>query len=88
MINKLEHFKVRKVFKTSLVYQYDVLNSTNYHKYIDGHPNLLLIIKLKNGYIVGGFTEDPFEKGSDMKNKRGFLYNLSKKRLFELKNVS
>jgi hypothetical protein len=46
-----------KITQTKPVYRWDPLNKTNFHRYIDNRPNLLLIAKTVNGYIFAGFSE-------------------------------
>jgi hypothetical protein len=38
----------------------DPLNSLNMHRYIDKKENLLVVIKLVNGFFLAAFTEDYF----------------------------
>jgi hypothetical protein len=46
----------KKVVYTHMIYKLDMLNTqTNFHNYIDYHPNIVLIIKT-NSNIFGAFT--------------------------------
>ena len=49
----------RDVMATKLLYRLDVLNKTNFHHYIDGKYNILIVIKLINGSLIGGFCHTP-----------------------------
>ncbi len=45
-----------------LLYKFNKQIQTNFHDYIDGKPNLLLLSKLQNNVIIGGYSRDPLEK--------------------------
>ena len=42
--------------KTNLLYKHDAFNKTNVHNYIDNYNDFLVIIKLENGAVLGGFS--------------------------------
>ena len=42
--------------RTRLLYRFDSFNRTNPHKYIDRHPNIVLIIKTIYGKFIAGFS--------------------------------
>ena len=69
--------------KTVLIYSFDPLNKINFHKYIDDHECLLVIVKMKNGALLAGFTEGPFvpKKVSD---RDGLIMSLTKKKSYTL----
>ena len=48
----------KKVKNTQLLYRFDSKNPTNFHKYIDGHANILLIYKTKgpNNIFAGSLA--------------------------------
>jgi len=48
------------ILKTKLLYHYDEENKTNFHTYIDGKANIVIIIKLKNGFFLAAYSEDSF----------------------------
>jgi hypothetical protein len=52
----------KKIGRTNFLYKFDPLNPTSFHKYIDEKPFIIIFVKLKNGNIVGGFSEEPFKK--------------------------
>lgn len=45
-----------KVRSTELLYAYDHINPLHYEKYIKTAEDIMLLIKLPNGYIIGGFA--------------------------------
>ena len=56
-------------------------NPVNFHEYIDDKQNLLIIVQLENGMIVGGYGHGQFDKtykGS------GILFNLTKSLYYNL----
>lgn len=42
----MEKYKGKQIIKTNFIYKYDELNKTNFHKYIDGKENIVLLVKL------------------------------------------
>ena len=67
--------------KSSLIYSLDMKNPVNFHEYIDDKENLLIIVQLENGMIVGGYGHGLFDKtykGS------GILFNLTKSLYYTL----
>ena len=60
-----------------MIFKYDSLNSTSFHKYIDGKWNILLLIRLQNGFVVGGYCYTPIEKGRVDRHGKGFLFSLT-----------
>jgi hypothetical protein len=54
--------RYKKIGKTNFLYKFDPQNPTSFHKYIDEKPFIIIFVKLKNGNIVGGFSEEPFKK--------------------------
>jgi len=45
-----------RILSTKLIYRYDTLNKVNFHKYIDGKENLVVLVKLTNEYTLGAWT--------------------------------
>ena len=44
-----------------MIYRFDMKNtSTNFHSYVDFHPNLLLVVKTQDN-IFGAFTTGHFD---------------------------
>jgi len=41
---------------TRFIYRFDPLSKVNIHKYVDGIPNLVLIVKTVEGYHVASFS--------------------------------
>ncbi len=69
-----------------MIYKYDTINPINFHNYIDRKSNLLLVIKLVNGYVIGGFSEYAIEKGRIEKPGSGFIFNCNIKKSYNVRS--
>jgi hypothetical protein len=72
------------VSSTRLLHRWDPLNKINFHKYIDEAPHLLLLVRLKNGRIVAGYSNHPIVhgcKGGD----NGLLLSVTTEQVFRLR---
>ena len=56
LINTLVSY-LGPIKKTKLLYRFDSFNKTNPHKYIDKHPNFVIIIKTIYGKYIAGFSK-------------------------------
>ena len=65
-----------------MVYHLDLLNKTDFHKYIDNKPHLLIIIKLPTHFIAA-YTEDAFIPKTQS-SKDGMLINITSKKVYYL----
>lgn len=68
---------------TKLIYKYDQLNKVNFHKYIDDHPNICLVLKLKNGRLIAGFTQSPIVEGV-LATEGALILSLTERQSFPL----
>ena len=75
----------KTIRKTSLLYRTDVLNKNNIHRYIDNFPHLVLLLKLENGWVCGGYSEGPFIPKTTS-DKDGLIFSVSAREFFKLKN--
>ena len=66
---------------SKVLYRMDLLNPTNFHKYIDSRPNIILIVLLKNGYTIAAFSEEAFSEKMEL-NKRGLISSLTNRKTF------
>ena len=66
-----------------LLCRHDQFNKTNFHKYIDNIPHLLVLFQLNNDKIIGGFSLSPFCKNA--KGEDSFLFSVSAEEVFYLK---
>jgi hypothetical protein len=54
---EIEAFTHRKIYRTKLIYKFDPINKVNFHRYIDGYMNILLIVRTSSGHFLAGFSE-------------------------------
>lgn len=66
----------RSIFKTKLIYRFEPLNKVNFHNYIDGCSNLVVIARTSSGYYLAAFTESPFYPKATA-NDAGLLFSLT-----------
>lgn len=59
----------------------DLYNTTNIHRYIDGIPHLLILIKTDHGQLIAAYSEGAF-KAKTISNKDGMLINITSTRVF------
>ena len=90
MTNELRNFTHSDVAETKLLYRWDPRNNINFHHFIDGKENLLILVRLINNVTIGGFSCYPLEKIDKDKIRstnigKGFLFNLSLGKKFPLK---
>lgn len=86
IIDRIENFMYLKVKMTKIIYKYDDQNKTNFHTYFDKKENLLAIVKLCNGTIIGGFTANPFDPDRVEKPGKGFLFNLNRSKCYMVRD--
>lgn len=60
----------------------DEPNKVNFHHYIDGRPNVMVIVKLANGNTVGVFSKFPISEHHIEKPGCGFLFNATKREAY------
>ncbi|KAJ5075852.1 hypothetical protein M0811_06714 [Anaeramoeba ignava] len=66
-------YKMKKVFSAKR----DGFNSQNWHKSVDGKGKTLVIIKTKDNFIFGGFTQIGFNGiTKDIKDSNAFIFSL------------
>ena len=71
----------RRIVATRLIYQYDVLNRMNFHKYIDNKEQLVIVIKLVNGNVLGAWTEGSFFSKM-VSEKDGVIFSFTNRKVF------
>ncbi len=83
MTETIQNKRNLKIQKTKLIFRDDPLNKINFHRYIDGISNLVVIVKTKKGFYIAGYTEGEFnpEKPS---SGDGLLISLNNKKFFTL----
>lgn len=58
-----------------LLYKHQPFIQPSFHNYVDNKSNFMILIKLVNDTIIGGFCPYPMAKPSY--SKAGFLFNLT-----------
>lgn len=66
-----------------LLYKFQKFVQPSFHSYVDNKSNFLLIIRLVNNNIIGGFCPYPMAKHGSP--NAGFLFNLSSNSVYPLK---
>jgi hypothetical protein len=79
----IENHTKYRITKTKLIYAYDELNKLNFHKYVDGYDNIVLIVKMANGTFTAGYSEGRFESKLPS-TKDGLVISLTHKKYFTL----
>jgi hypothetical protein len=64
------------------LYRYDPFNKTNFHRYFDNQPNILLIVKTKLGMLLGAFSSDQFSK-TTRPTQMGIIFSLTNRKVFK-----
>lgn len=64
ILTHLFSFNNKTVTKTKLIFEFDPQNPTNFHKYIDGKPNLICIVKTVMGAFVAGYYSGVYEQST------------------------
>jgi hypothetical protein len=59
----------------------DYYNTVNIHKYIDGLPHLLLLIRTEHGQAIAAYSQGAF-KPKTISNRDGLLINLNSQKVF------
>lgn len=52
----LSQFCKIKPSQFKLLYKFNKLINNSFHSYTDSHPNLLILIRLTNNVVLGGFS--------------------------------
>lgn len=63
-VDQLEKNCEKRIKKTRLLYRKDDHSNVNFHVYFDNLEDIVLVIKLKNGMMLAGYSHPPFIKGN------------------------
>ena len=83
LLSSLEERTNSKVKGTRLVYRWDPKNKVNFHKYIDKVGQLVVIVRLINGYTIAAWSEGGFSP-STTPSHDGLLLSLTNRKVFRL----
>jgi hypothetical protein len=91
LVRRIESGTGKKIHRSSLLYKHnqDKDLNLNPHSFVDERENVLVLVKLLNGSVLGGFSVKEYRTGI-MNLKEwpwfGTLFSLTNKRYFYLKN--
>ena len=68
--------------RTRLLYRWDRFNTVNIHRYIDNHPNIVLLIQTEKDYCIGAYSQAPF-KTQTISNQPGLLISFNNQMIFK-----
>lgn len=52
---------------------------------MDGKPNIMVVIKISNGTIIGGFSAYPLDPVNVQKPGQGFIFNLNREKFYKIR---
>ena len=82
LISFLQRQKTNLISRTRLLYKFDRFNHTNIHRYIDGHPYIIFLIKTEKGNCLGAYSQGVFKPNS-ITNLPGFLISFNSSTVFQ-----
>lgn len=87
-LNKLE--KLINVKLDKMLYQgsRDGFKAEDFHRMCDGHPNTIIIIKVKDGDTIGAYVSVKWESLKEskyVKDEKTFLFSLTKNKIYRIK---
>lgn len=83
LINMIKDYCYCQPLQFKLLYKHQKFQQSNFHEYIDNKSNFLILIRLINNNVIGGFCPYPLAK--NQKPNAGFLFNLTSNSLYPLK---
>jgi hypothetical protein len=84
-VNNLENGVGKKIRATYPLYRFDKENQVSFHTYIDNKPQIVLIVKMKSGQIIAGYSQPPFKPKNNVDYKEGFMFAFKNKKVFTVK---
>lgn len=80
LIQKLEGY-VGTIKNAKLLFKTDPYNKTNFHRYIDHHRHLVIIMKTIYGKLIAGYTAEAFNPNGIVKGL-GVIMSLWSEKVF------
>lgn len=81
LVQTLQRHNKNAIVRTKFIYKMDYYNTTNIHRYIDGLPHLLFLIRVENGQVIAAYSQGAF-KAKTISNRDGLLINLNNQKVF------
>lgn len=66
-----------------MIHRFDPLNAVNIHRYVDGKEQIVVIVRLVNGYCLAGYSEGSLIPKT-ASTKSGMLISLTNKKCYYL----
>lgn len=86
LLEEMRTFTGKSLVATKMFHKYDPKNLNNFHTYVDGKDNFIVLVKLINNVVLGGFSAQPLEKGRS--SYQGFLFNLTRQKTFQIRKTT
>lgn len=80
-MSHLQKFKKNLISRTKLLYKWDLFNNANIHQYIDGHSNIVMLVKTENNWCLGAYSQAAFKPNS-ITNQTGLLISFHNHLIF------
>jgi hypothetical protein len=87
LIRHIQDLRKEQIIRSKLLFRFDQLNPTNFHKYIDNKSNLLCLVKTAANAFIASFYSGEYIKGDPMV-KPALLISLNNNLAFELYDSS
>jgi len=82
-LNELTKMKIKKLLYRG---SKDGFKSKDFHSKCDGHKSTIVVIKIKNGDIIGGYTSAKWESSDKgVRDDKAFLFSLTKNKKYKIK---
>lgn len=92
LLKEIRSYTSGDVIDTKLLFKYDPRTTNNFHLFIDGKENLMMVVRLANNMTIGGFSSHPLvkpsvdkmEKAQRQGHGRGFLFSCTLEKTFPM----
>lgn len=81
LVSNLQKHQRAMITRTRLIYRWDLINTANIHRYIDGHPRVMVLIKTEKGQHIGAYSQGAFRHRS-ISNQFGLLMSFENEVVF------
>jgi hypothetical protein len=81
LVSFLQKLRKKLITRSRLLYKWDKMNNINIHRYVDGHSNLVLLLKTDKNKHIAAYTQAAF-KPNVLSNQLGVLISLDNQLTF------
>lgn len=85
-VSKLEKGVGKKIRATYPLYRLDKKNNNSIHDYVDGKPQIALVVRMTNGQILAAYSDPEFKPQSKIDYRFGMMFAFTNRKVFTLKN--